>query len=356
MLERAMLARVATYRAVMLTRKGGPEVLEMTEQELREPGPGEARVRLRACGVGATDVMMRRGYYPYAPKRPFPPGYDIVGTVDALGSGASAAGVAVGDRVAALTVHGGYADYLYRGADELVKVPDGLDDAEVVALILNYVTAYQMIHRVANQRAGETALITGANGGVGQALLELLRVHGVTAIGAASKRAHDLVRGFGATPIDSRDADVAAGTHAVVPAGVDASYDALGGKYVGQCIRGTRRGGHVVAYGFSGTNNALLPIARGYAALYVGGPLAGRKCTFYGITQLFRKDKQPFKEDLVKLFDLLAQRKLAPKIVARMKLPVDARAANELQEKGGIDGKIVLIAEGPAAIVAAASS
>src|SRR5258708_214519 len=236
----------------MLTKKGGPEVLETVEQERRAREPGEARVRVRACGAGATDVMMRRGYYPYAPKRPFPPGYDVVGEVDALGDGATS--VRVGDRVAALTVYGGYADYLYRGADELVTVPDGLDDAAVVALILNYVTAYQMIHRVAKQQAGERALVTGANGGVGQALIELLRVHGVAPIGAASKRAHELVAALGATPIEGRDARIDTGALAIAPDGVDASYDALGGRFVGQCIRATKRGGTVVSYGFSGTN------------------------------------------------------------------------------------------------------
>src|SRR6185436_19199559 len=172
------LAAMATYRAVMLTKKGGPEVLETVEQPLRDPAPGEARVRVSACGVGATDVTMRRGYYPYAPKLPFVPGYEVVGEVDAVGAGVT--GVRAGDRVAALTVHGGYAEILYRGADELVPVPAGLDDAEVVALILNYATAYQMIHRVAKQRAGETALVTGANGGVGVAALELLREIEVT--------------------------------------------------------------------------------------------------------------------------------------------------------------------------------
>src|SRR5690242_17018407 len=108
---------MATYRAVMLTRKGGPEVLETVELPLREPAAGEARVRVLACGVGATDITMRRGYYPYAPKLPFVQGYDVVGEVDAVGAGVT--NVAVGDKIAALTVHGGYAEVLYRGADEL---------------------------------------------------------------------------------------------------------------------------------------------------------------------------------------------------------------------------------------------
>jgi NADPH2:quinone reductase len=324
---------VTTYRAVMLTRKGGPEVLETVELPLREPGPGEARVRVRACGVGATDITMRRGYYPYAPKIPFVPGYDVVGEVDAAGEGAN---VKVGDRVAALTVHGGYAEVLYRAAAELVPVPAGLDDAEVVALILNYVTAYQMIHRVAKQQRGESALVTGANGGVGQALLELLRVAGVSAIGAASKRAAPVVEALGATWIEGRDAPID------VAQLVDASYDGLGGPYVAQCIRATRRGGYVVGYGTVATNNSTAGALRTLAALYVKARLLGRKGTFYGITKLYRKDQQPFREDLPKLFELLAARRIAPRIAHRLGL-LDARRGNELQEAGGVDGKIVLV-------------
>lgn len=343
---------MATYRAVMLTRKGGPEVLETVELPLRDPAPGEARVRVRACGVGATDITMRRGYYPFAPKIPFVPGYDVVGEVDAVGDGVT--GVAAGDRVAALTVHGGYAEYLYRGAEELVKVPAGLDDAEVVALILNYATAYQMIHRVAAQRAGESALVTGANGGVGQALLELLRVHGVSAIGAAGARAHELVRALGATPIEGRAAPIDEGVRAIRPEGVDAAYDALGGRFVGQCIRATRKGGWVVGYGFSATDNSALGAARGFGALYVKARLLGRRGAFYGITARYRKDPRPFLEDLPKLFALLAEGKLRPRIAARLPL-LDARRGNELQERGGVDGKIVLVRDLPEGAAAVSS-
>src|SRR6185295_9484144 len=102
---------MATYRAVMLTKKGGPEVLETVELPLREPEPGELRVRVLACGVGATDVTMRRGYYPFAPKIPFVQGYDVVGVIDAVGAGVNRK---VGEKVCALTVHGGYAEEIYR--------------------------------------------------------------------------------------------------------------------------------------------------------------------------------------------------------------------------------------------------
>ena len=120
-------------RAMMLTKKVGPEVLETVELPLPEPGPGEVRVRIRATGVGATDIMMRRGSYPYAPSIPFVPGYESVGIVDALGTGVTT--LKEGDRVCALLVYGGYATHVVRGAEHWVKVPDGLDDVQVVSLI-----------------------------------------------------------------------------------------------------------------------------------------------------------------------------------------------------------------------------
>lgn len=333
----------------MLTRRGGPEVLQTVELPVREPETGEARVRVLACGVGATDVTMRRGYYPYAPKIPFVQGYDVVGVVDAVGADVS--DLAVGDRVCALTVHGGYAEVLYRDASEFLRVPEPLDDAEVVALILNYVTAYQMIHRVARQSPGETALVTGANGGVGQALLELLAVAGVQAFGAASARNHDLVRSLGATPIESRGRGIGQNMRAVAPDGVDVAYDALGGRFVGQCLQAVRRRGRVVAYGFAGTAGpdgrpSNLRVARGFLDLFLRAPFIRRRGNFYGVTALYRKDHTPFFQDLSELFQLLADGRIHPTISVRLPL-LDARRANELLEAGGLNGKIVLLRDSP---------
>src|SRR5689334_18554835 len=112
---------MATYRAVMLTRKGGPEVLVETELPLTEPGAGCVRIAVRATGAGATDLTMRRSGYRFAPPIPFVPGYEVVGTVEAVGPGVT--GLAIGDRVAALTVHGGYAERLVRPATDFVRVP-----------------------------------------------------------------------------------------------------------------------------------------------------------------------------------------------------------------------------------------
>lgn len=331
---------MTTMQAVMLTTKGSPEVLQTVELPLPVPGPGEVRVKVRATGVGATDITMRRGSYPFAPPIPFVPGYESIGVVEAVGEGVTS--LAVGDLVAALLVYGGYATHVVRGAEHWVKVPAGLDDAEAVALILNYITAYQMIHRMAKLQPGQTALVNAANGGVGQALLDLLRAHGVKAIGAAATKRHDIVRSYGATPIEGRTARLDDGVHALLPEGVDVAFDGVGGAQTGQCVKATKRGGVTVWYGFGGAKG-LPSIARSALALFVGSFLTGRRGAFYGITALYRKDPAPLREDLPKLFDLLAKKQVHPRIAERLPL-LAARQANERLEAGDIEGKLVLLA------------
>jgi NADPH:quinone reductase len=334
-----------TYRATVLTGKGGPAVLEVKGLALPEPGPGEVRVRVRASGVGSTDVIMRRGSYPYAPKIPFAPGYEVVGDVEALGAGVQT--LRLGQRVAALTVHGGYGEVVVRRAEEFVPVPDELDDADVVVLILNYVTAFQMIERVAKPLSGQLALVTGANGGIGTALLELLPLHGVKTIGAAPPSKHDLIRSYGATPIPSHGAHIDVSVHSVAPEGVDVAFDVVGGHGTAECVRATKRGGTIVTYGFMGTmkngKQSRGLVLRGLWSAWVGSRLAGRRGASYGITALYRKDPRPFREDLLKLFDLLASGQIHPKIAARLPL-LEARRGNEMLEAGGLEGKIVLLA------------
>ena len=331
---------MATMQAVMLTGKGGPEVLKIVELPLPEPGPGEVRVRVLATGVGATDITMRRRSYPYAPPVPFIPGYESVGIVEALGKGVTT--LKEGDRVCALLVYGGYATHVVRAAGHWVKVPSGLDDVQTVSLILNYVTAYQMIHRKARLRRGQWALVNAANGGVGQALLDLLRAYGISAIGAAAKPRHSIVLSYGATPIEGRAAPLDTGVRSVWPEGVDAAFDAVGGKSTRECVSSTRRGGITVWYGFMGAAGGLTA-ARSALSLFIGSRLRGRRGTFYGITMLYRRDPRPFREDLPKLFELLAEKKISPRIAQTFPL-LEARAAQERLEMGGIEGKFVLVA------------
>ncbi len=327
-----------TYRAVMITKVGGPDVLQVVELPVPEPGPLEIRVRVRATGVGATDVTMRAGRYPFAPKIPFVPGYEIAGVVEAVGS--QVTGLRVGQRVAALTVHGGYAEVLVREARHFVPIPDAVSDADAAAVILNYVTAFQAIHRVAHVKPGEKVLVTGAAGGVGTAALELLRLAGATTYGAASAAKHPIVRTLGATPIDYRSGRLDKLVRAAVPGGVDVVLDGIGGPNIGPCLGALRPGGRLVAYGFMAAGTRLAT-ALMFANVFVGSRLRGRRGSFYGITLLYRRDPRPFREDLPKIFGLVAEKKITPLITRRLPL-LEARKANELLESGQMEGKIVL--------------
>ena len=332
---------MATYRAVMLTGRGGPDVLREVELPLADPGLGEVRIAVRATGAGGTDILMRRGFYPYAPRKPFVPGYEAVGVVEALGPGVTAP--ALGQGVAALVIHGGYAEKLIRPAGAFVPIPDGIDDATAVALILNYVTAWQAVHRVAKVKPGDSVLVTGATGGVGTAMLEILRLAGTRTFAAASIARHDAVRAMGATPVDSRSGAIDAEVRRIVPNGVDVTFDNLGGAFAGQNVRATRKGGLVVGIGFAATNNGVAAVPVSLARLFATAIPAGRRATFFGITQLYRKDPHPFREDLARLFELARTGAVTPRIAARLPL-LAAREAAEMMEAGGVEGKIVHLA------------
>jgi NADPH2:quinone reductase len=327
-----------TYRAVMVTKKGGPEVLQVVELPVEHPGPGQILVRVRAAGVGSTDLLMLSGNYLYAPKIPMVPGYEIAGVVEEIGAGVN--GIEIGQRVAARTVYGGFAELLLRNADEFISIPDGVSDRDAAAVILNYVTAWQMIHRFAKVQAGETAVVTGAAGGVGTAALQLLKLAGVKAYGAASARKHDIVRSLGATPIDYQAGPLDQLTRTLEPNGVDYAFDAVGGANIGLCIGATRRGGMVVGFGFVGAAGNFAKVAM-FANLFVGARLRGRRGKFYGITQIYRKDHGPLREDLPKIFALLIEKKIDPLVTRTFPL-LEARKAMEFLAAGSVEGKIVL--------------
>src|SRR4051794_17878497 len=193
------------HTRVIVTRYGGPDELRLIEEKCPEPRRGEVRVKVLAAGVSLPDVMMREGIHPETPRLPFTPGWDLVGVVDRLGDGVS--GIEPGQTVAALPISGAYAEFVCLPKRELVPVPSGLDAAEAVSLVLNYVTAYQMLHRSAKVRTGQCVLIHGAAGGVGTALLQLGRLAGLELYGTCSAAGTSAVSDLGDIPIDYRQLD-----------------------------------------------------------------------------------------------------------------------------------------------------
>src|SRR6266498_3072813 len=193
-------------KRVVVDHYGGPEVLRMVEEDAPRPGPGEVRVRVLAAGVSFTDAQLRAGtYIPGGPKPPFTPGYELVGVVEELGPGCSR--LREGNRVGALTVWGADAERVCVPEASAVEVPEDLDPAEVLSLLFPYMTAYQVLHRTAKVKTGETVLVHGAAGRVGIAALELGALAGLRLYGTASARDRAKVEALGAVAIDYRNED-----------------------------------------------------------------------------------------------------------------------------------------------------
>jgi NADPH:quinone reductase-like Zn-dependent oxidoreductase len=336
------------YRHVVVEHTGGPGVMQVVEDALPAPRTGQVRVKILAADVSFSDVNIRRGRYPGAPRPPFTPGYAMVGVVDQLGPGAEASGLVVGQAVAALTFYGSYSQYLCLPAHELVPLPAELDPAKAVCLVLNYVAAYQMVHRVAHVARGERILVHGAAGGVGTAFLELGHLAGLEMYGTASTLKHDLVARLGATPIDYQSEDFVARVAALTSGrGVDAAFDPLGAAHLRQSVKAVRSGGTAVGYGFYATanrgGNIVLDVLLQYLQVAVGAlPPTRKHITFYDIRPLARKHPDWFRQDLIALFDLLAAGKLQPVIAARLPLEEVVRA-HEQVEHAEVQGKLVLI-------------
>jgi len=300
------------------------------------------------------DIMAREGIHPETPPVPFTPGWDLVGVVDQPGAGVSE--FEPGQTVAAMPIHGAYSELVCLPQRELVPVPSGLDAGEAVSVILNYITAYQMLHRAAKVKPRQRVLIHGASGGVGTALLQLGRLSELEMYGTCSSRGAQAVSGLGGVPINYVNQDYVREIRRLTNDGVDAVFDPIGGAHLWHSREAVRPGGKVVGYGNTtslrgeglgtGRRNRLhgIPI---YALYIVGGwLLPGQKRVVpYSIQTLKRLKPDLFRQDLVTLLDLLRQRKIKPIIAQRFPL-AEARQAQELLAKGGVVGKIVLALNG----------
>lgn len=355
-------------KRVVVDRFGAPEVLTVVEDEVPPPGPGEVRVRVLAAGVSFTDAQLRAGTYLGVPPPPFTPGYELVGDVEEVGPDCSR--LAEGDRVASLTVWGAYAEKVCVREEDAVEVPQDLDPAEVVGLVLTYMTAYQLLHRMAQVKSGESVLVHGAAGRVGTAVLELGALAGVTLYGTASARDRPVVEKFGAVAIDYRNDDFLARVRALPGKGVDVVLDGLGGAVSLRSFRALRPGGRLVLYGHYSTlaqgRKSWRAWAEWYAAtagLALWGALSPRrKVLAYRIQKLHegsqvvpvsRGRRAPlvgggprypewFREDLHVMLDLLRRGEIHPVVAERLPFS-EARRAHELLPDTAAKGKLVLV-------------
>jgi NADPH:quinone reductase-like Zn-dependent oxidoreductase len=270
---------------------------------------------------------------------PFVLGYDVVGEIDQLGDGVS--GFQVGDRVADMTVLGSNAAYCTLRADRLIRVPVGTGAAEAATLILSWTTAYQLLHRAARVQRGQRVLVHGAAGAVGQALLVLGRLARLDLWGTARGAHAALIRELGATPIDHQREDFTR----VLPGGFDVVFDGIAEHGYRRSFAALKRGGLLCAYGYSAGVQAqrrmltmLMWIARLYLWRWLPG---GKRACFYSINVMRARHPDWFRQDLERLFGLLAAGTIRPRIAERISFDQVAEAHRRL-EAGGLDGKLVL--------------
>ena len=333
-------------RVVQVRRFGGPDELEVVDAPLPTAGRGEVRVRVLASGVEYTDVVIRRHLYPQTMRRrpPFALGYDVVGEIDQLGDGVRS--FQLGERVADLTVLGSNAAYRTLRTRDLTRVPAGVDAAEAATLILSWTTAYQLRHRAARVQRGQRVLVHGAAGAVGQALLVLGRLAGLELRGTARGAHAALIRELGATPIDYQREDFTR----VLPGGFDVVFDGIGEDGYRRSFAALKPGGLLLAIGFSASVQAqqrmrtiVMSIARMYLWRFLPG---GKHARFYSINVMRARHPAWFREDLERLFGLLATGAIRPRVAERISFDEVAEAHRRL-EAGGLEGKLVLCPDLP---------
>ncbi|WP_372988646.1 NADPH:quinone oxidoreductase family protein [Sulfitobacter sp.] len=328
-------------KAMLSTAPGGPETLELTELPQPEPKKGQVRIRVRAAGLNFPDTLIIRDLYQMKPPRPFAPGGEVAGDVDALGEGVT--NVAVGDRVLAMTGFGGFATEMCIDAGRVMKIPDAMPYDEASCLVLTYGTSHHALKNRAEIQPGESLLILGAAGGVGAAAIELGKAAGAKVIAAvSSEEKAQFCRDLGAdeTIVYSREMDDRATQKEFSNEikrlsggdGVDVVYDAVGGAYAEPAVRALAWKGRYLVVGFP----AGIPKIPLNLTLLKGCQIVG---VFWGAHTV--QEPQAHAENMADLFRMYAEGQIKPRISARFPLEKAADALNLMQDRKVL-GKVVL--------------
>ncbi|MDZ4770875.1 MAG: zinc-binding dehydrogenase [Chloroflexota bacterium] len=319
---------------IIIRRAGTIERLEQVTEALPDPAPDSVQVRVEAAGVAFGDIYTRQGQA-FGIRYPAGMGLDVTGIIEQVGADVTT--LAPGQRVTSVPIRGGHCTALNLPASKLVMVPDGLDAVTVAAMTFNYLTAYQLLHDAAAAAPGQHILVHAAAGGVGSAILDLARLHGVSAYGTASAKKHSLIRALGAVPIDYRSDDFVARVLLASDAGVDACFDPIGGITLWRSLAALRHGGVLVSFGLLSARESPLNVPITFAGLGAAR-LRGRRAVFYHVPD----DDAKNRAQIAHLLMLLRDGSITPTIAARVPLAEVGRA-HTLLESGASAGKVVLV-------------
>lgn len=328
-------------KAMMSLEPGGPESLTLQEIATPAPGPGQIRIAVKAAGVNFPDTLIIRDLYQFRPPRPFAPGSEIAGVVDAIGDGVE--GFTEGDRVLAMGVNGGYATHFIAEARAAVKIPDAMPFDEAAGFLMTYGTSHYALKDRAHMKPGETLLVLGAAGGVGAAAVELGEAMGAKVIAAiSSEEKATFCRELGADEtlvypkgdLD-RDAQKALSTEIKQLAegeGADVVYDAVGGAYAEPALRALGWEGRYLVIGFpAGIPSIPLNLTLLKTIQIVG--------VFWGAFTM--RNPKEHAQNIAELFALYEDGKIRPRITARFPLEEAAKALSLIESRRAT-GKIVL--------------
>jgi NADPH:quinone reductase-like Zn-dependent oxidoreductase len=337
-------------KIVEVTRYGPPEVLALREAIEPAPAAGQVLVRVRAAGINFADILMRLGLYTNTPKPPFVPGFEVSGTVEALGDGVES--LRAGDRVVASTFPGGgYAEKVLVPASRILPLPPEMSFEDGAAIPVNYLTAYQSLTHMANVRSGERVLIHAAAGGVGLAAIQLSRIAGAEIFGTASASKHPFLRQQGvAHAIDYHSQDFEAEVLRLTNnEGVDVVLDAVGGVSYRKSYRLLRAGGRLICFGMSaavaGKGRSLKALMAWWSTPSFNAlDLIGRNRAVIGVHlgELGRANPALVRSWLEELFRLYAAGRIKPHIGATFSLAEAAAAHHFIHDRKNI-GKVLLI-------------
>lgn len=238
-------------KKVVIKKAGGVHCITTVPMEPPTPNDGEVRVRVAYAGINFADLLMRMGFYQPRPPFPFTPGYEVSGTVDAVGPGVE--GLEVGQRVVAAMRNGGQASYVLAPVDRVIPIPDGISLETAAATPVTYLTAHHMLHHLGHLTPDESVLIHGGAGGVGTAALQLCKWAGVRKVWATSSKAkHGIIESYGARAIDRHNEDFATIIRQETEGrGVDHILDPIGGDHLRRSLSSLAEGGRLYTYGMS---------------------------------------------------------------------------------------------------------
>lgn len=328
--------------AMLSKSPGGPETLEWSELPDPKPKKGEVRIAVKAAGVNFPDTLIIRDLYQIKPPRPFAPGGEVSGVVDAVGDGVS--GLSIGDPVIAMTGFGGFATHVCVPAAACLKMPEEMPFDEAACFVFTYGTSHYALKNRAELKSGETLLILGAAGGVGAAAIELGKAAGARVIAAVSSQDKaDFCTSLGADATIiyprtmDRDAQKALSGEiktAAGPNGVDVAYDAVGGDYAEPVIRSMAWGGRYLVVGFP----AGIPAIPLNLTLLKSCQIVG---VFWGAS--IYRDPVGHMNNMAELFDMYAKGQIKPRVSASFPMQ-DAAQALDLISARKVLGKVVLTA------------